>query len=1305
MMFQGARQLPAHHITIRVPWHDQGWAGTVCRDPRANTQCLVLARIGNSKNDQEEERVASKKLAVLPVEQHPPCVDEHGTFMDGHGLTLSKRHPYATIYPKSYGVFAETPLEILPWSAAAVPFRWMLRNEVEGEGEYVGKATRLQLGYEPALEGKLARLVKDEDGRDLKSQFIQHFENQRVMLDTFFGALESETSLCFFYAKRTPLAEDPRRVIVAVGRVRRVASPTEYCYGLKNPRIRGTLWERCVVHSIRPDHADGFVLPYAELLARAAQDPQIDLPSMVAFAPDESFEQFSYGSELLSHDGAIASLVSVAASLHKIRGLLGAQWEPCIAWVDRELNRLWKARGAFPGLGSALTAFGLAEQGTLFAYEVAAQQSRDGVDFSESPWARVDALFKDPKKLPEGLRKVIGRSFQEKWRSLPAERRALLELLSRFTLSSEQATRWYQPTIRKEAGVSLTDGAIIANPYILHEHDRTRPDPIGFAVIDRGMWPPDDVRHAFPLSAPSALEDAIDQRRVRALTVDTLEHATTEGHTLLPRDWLIQRVREAPLALSCPLDEDTLAMVRTSLSPLVESCALADGSPAYQLDRYVASRQLIFKVVRDRVKGKRAKGDHLWRKLVDGPFSKPAVESLEQRARTEKAAVLEEVFRARVSVLIGPAGTGKTTLLKILCELPEVKAGGLLLLAPTGKARVRLEEATGQRGEGMTLAQFLLRQHRYDGATGRYFVNPEGPRSGAHRTVIVDECSMLTEDQFAALLDALSGVDRLVLVGDPRQLPPIGAGRPFVDIVRELAPDDVETRFPRVGPGYGELTVVRRQDADRDDVAFAGLFGASIATPGDDDLWDRVARGKATGIRAVTWRDGQELQEKLFGEIQQYLKGLGLAGDDEDVLAQSLGGSMYNNRVYFWPGRDGKPGAAAKVESWQVLSPLRAGLFGVEALNREVQRHYRPKTVGMAREMDARRRMVPKPAGPEGIVWGDKVINLVNSGRRRTYPKQDDAYVANGDIGMVVGEFKTKTYKGKLENLEVEFATVPGVKFSYWRSEFSGETGDPNIELAYALTVHKTQGSQFGRTFVVVPNPCRVLSREMLYTALTRQREELVILHQGPLRDLWRYTDGFYSDVASRMTGLFKPADPREVHSRHSAGSRYLEAGLVHRTERKELVRSKSELLITSMLHARDVKYLYEEPLEVDGWRCLPDFTIHDENRGITFYWEHLGMLEDPRYAKRWDAKRSRYLRAGILPHEDGGGPVGVLLTTRDEEGGALDASRVAKLIDEVILGDWQPGDAGGEPSRELATPKKTGKRSEPSTKPGKLFE
>ena len=114
---------------------------------------------------------------------------------------------------------------------------------------------------------------------------------------------------------------------------------------------------------------------------------------------------------------------------------------------------------------------------------------------------------------------------------------------------------------------------------------------------------------------------------------------------------------------------------------------------------------------------------------------------------------------------------------------------------------------------------------------------------------------MLTEEMIAALLEALSGVHRLIFVGDPRQLPPIGAGRPFADVIARLQPEDVETRFPRVGPGYAELTVPRRQGAgEREDLQLAAWFGGGVLSPGEDQVFEILAGQRSSQtIQFVRW--------------------------------------------------------------------------------------------------------------------------------------------------------------------------------------------------------------------------------------------------------------------------------------------------------------------------------------------------------------------------------------------------------------------------------------------------------------------
>ncbi|MET3129575.1 ATP-dependent exoDNAse (exonuclease V) alpha subunit [Arcicella rosea] len=107
----------------------------------------------------------------------------------------------------------------------------------------------------------------------------------------------------------------------------------------------------------------------------------------------------------------------------------------------------------------------------------------------------------------------------------------------------------------------------------------------------------------------------------------------------------------------------------------------------------------------------------------------------------------------RVSVLIGPAGTGKTKLLNIFCEQSFIKTGSILRLAPTGKARVNMGK------NAKTLATFLYKLKRYNPDTQQYFINPNAEQV-KYDTVIVDESSMITEEQLAALIDSSTGATK-----------------------------------------------------------------------------------------------------------------------------------------------------------------------------------------------------------------------------------------------------------------------------------------------------------------------------------------------------------------------------------------------------------------------------------------------------------------------------------------------------------------------------------------------------------------
>jgi hypothetical protein len=989
----------------------------------------------------------------------------------------------------------------------------------------------------------------------------------------------------------------------------------------------------------------------------ADENPEFDPASIAAFTPDDRMLEFSHASQLVTHDGAIACLLACAESLRRARDVLPGPWEQCLTWIDHRISELWKARGPCPGLGSALCAFGI-ELGTFVARAVL-----DKVGENSDPWPMVDKVLTEPQKhLPSALAQSIGATLQAKWQRLPKERRDLLKLISRFEINRDQATNIYVQEVRKEAGIDCSDNAILANPYLLYELTRLTASPISVWTVDRGVFPDEIIRKTHPLPEPTALDAGTDARRVRALTVKVLEDAANCGNTLMPQDQVVLAIRNLNIKPGCDVDGDLINVSKDVFEGVISETPLADGNPALQLSRLSEMGKVIRRAIDKRIKGKRLSVDADWRAILDKYLDVHGAgncDELEEKAREEKVSALKELAESRLSVLIGPAGTGKTTLLSVLCSHPQIAEGDILLLAPTGKARVRMEQSTSEmKLKGFTVAQFLS-PHRYDASTGRYQLSNKAAEVGA-RTVIIDEASMLTEEMLAALIQALKGVHRLILIGDPRQLPPIGAGRPFVDIVKHLAPEGITERFPRVGPGYAELTIRRRQAGEeREDLQLAEWFSGSPIAPGEDDVFDKVVRtGKSKHVRFVQWDSADDLREKLIAVLVDELQ---LSGpEDIRKFDESLGGKDWNGMRFF------NLGAAEQSESWQILSPVRTGSHGVPDINRQIHKQFRQELIDASRK--ERWRKYPKPMGPEEIVYGDKVINLVNTDptlpwnrHRKVYPDKANPYIANGEIGMAIGFFWKKGLPDLRWKLEVEFSSQPGFKYDFTSRDF-GEEANPVLELAYALTVHKSQGSEFGTVILVLPNPCRMLSRELLYTALTRQKNRVVILHQGARSDLRKYSSDGRSETARRLTNLFEAPSPITIDGR------FFEENLIHRTARGEMVRSKSEVIIADRLADLDVEYTYERPLTIEGVTKYPDFTIEDMETGITFYWEHCGMLHVPNYRKRWEEKLAWYGKHSILPHEDGGGENGTLIITRESPQGGISSQEIERIIRDVIL-------------------------------------
>ena len=1259
-MFKGAKQLPTMHISVRVPWHDQKWSGKVCANPRGNTSCLALQRIAKNKDDEFETSIADTEWNTEGG-RLPACAAERGAFMAPFGYTRSVPLPHGN--DPRYAHFRKSSFYHPPFSAATVPFAWMMKNSTSGIPD-------------KAKINKIDIRTEREPAFDIKTWWLEEHHNQLAMLDTFFGAITPQESLVFFYAKNTPLTEGNRRVIVGVGRVLKIDSAVEYTYAKNTPpnALRYIIWDRNLHHSIRPEVKDGFLLPYHDLIDLAAQDPSINLSNLALHVPEEHRDAFSMGAEHVTHDQAITILLSCSSLLEKIKKIVPGNWSSAQEWINTQLNRIWRLRGAFPGLGSSLTAFGLKENGTLVAHAIGQQLHADGSQEVRDPWPLVEKVLHEPTVLSNDLAMTIGPTIAQLWDDLKPERMALLKLLARFEITADQATRWFDPGKRSQAGIKISDSDILANPYLCFEEDRMQIDPISATVIDHGLFPDATIATKIPVPKPSHCGEAIDPRRVRALMVTTLDRAVNnEGHTLLPQSHLVQRICDFDITPQCAIGADWIGTFDTFLKEKMNVSHMVDGTPAWQLKRYMIYRRLISTRVKRLLADKRHSGDYDWRACIDQqfpPFKDVSDSKTEESARREKACALEKIYRSRFSVLIGPAGTGKTSLVTALLSLPTVKNGGILLLAPTGKARVQMQKRVTNT-QVHTLAQFLLKFRRYKPNTGIYHLSKKGGRESGFKTVVIDECSMLTEDQFAATLDAIetTTIERLILVGDPRQLPPIGAGRPFVDIIRYLTDSPAEENNQTLH-GYAELKIVRRQIEEeslgeeqlltnRDDIILSKWFGGETPDPSADEAWSRLESGKSKGIKAIRWENDNDLQEKILDEIKATTKAIsrrkGFDEEREDAAFEiSLGGRPSNDgKVYFDLSNqqedatnfDNRTGGGADAEAWQILSPIRAGETGVDGLNRSLQKFFRRQVRSWAEPEQYQKRMVCKPMGTQGILYGDKVINTINGEQEYAYPSSGRGYLANGEIGTVVGQYRKVNWKWPPSKIEVEFSSQLGSKYRFSGRDFSDESGT-KLELAYALTIHKSQGSEFGITFVVMPNPCRLLSRELLYTALTRQREEVVLLHQGELRELLKLSLPKYSETARRLTNLFSDPNPVE-----HAGV-FLEEGLIHCTTRGEFVRSKSEVIIANLLHKLEISYAYEQPfIGKDGSVRYPDFTIEDARGGRRIFLEHLGISAEPAYQRRWQAKLDWYRSQGVSTESEEEGEGGILITTTEENG------------------------------------------------------
>jgi len=408
--------------------------------------------------------------------------------------------------------------------------------------------------------------------------------------------------------------------------------------------------------------------------------------------------------------------------------------------------------------------------------------------------------------------------------------------------------------------------------------------------------------------------------------------------------------------------------------------------------------------------------------------------------------------RQRFSVIAGGPGTGKTTTVARALALllgqaaPADRPPLIALAAPTGKAAARLEEAV--HGETRTMAvgpQVRERLQALEGSTlHRLLGFSPGNRTRfrhdrlhhlPHDVVVVDETSMVSLSMMARLLDAVRPDARVILVGDPEQLASVEAGAVLGDIVGPAAADGRSGAEELSPSGVGAGIVVLRR---------VHRYGRAIA-----DVAEAIQRGDADEVIAILGAGTSNVE--WIGEGAP-------SSDDGMDAVRTL--AVESGRAVIEAARAGRAtDAIAALGGFRLLCAHRQGPEGVATWTPVVENWLRAEVAGF---VSGRDWYVGRPLI---VTENDYGLQLFNG---------DTGVVMEGPDGRLVAAFE----RGGA------IAQVSPTRLAA-------------VDSVYAMTVHKSQGSQFGAVAFLLPSlDSRVLTRELLYTAVTRARKRLIIV--GP---------------------------------------------------------------------------------------------------------------------------------------------------------------------------------------------------------------
>lgn len=646
--------------------------------------------------------------------------------------------------------------------------------------------------------------------------------------------------------------------------------------------------------------------------------------------------------------------------------------------------------------------------------------------FGDDTWTVLD---RDPDRLSEI--KGLGRKQREKIKATYAENvgfRDIISDLAPFGIGPALAVRIAQnvPDVRR---------VIREDPFSLCD-EKTG---VGFKTADR-------------IAAANGL-DAASPSRIAAGLNYVLHDAEPSGHCYLTEDQLISRSWE--LLATDSMREDHSSLPAKVLESLVKSGIYireaVEGEanriyrrPIWFMEQNVA--ELLNKILHaDEGQGENGPGQNERQSGVSGTVrqrerNEILVHQQEQiqklvdeaairlgfnPAKAQREAAIR-FYTEPLMILTGIPGSGKTSTLKLILEALGQEIDEVLLCAPTGRAARRMSEQTGR--PAFTIHSALQLDPESDEMPDEFL---------DYKTIIIDEASMIDLRLMEKLLKRIEPGTRLLITGDPYQLPSVGAGNVLNDMIRS-----------------GVIPLVRLTTLFRQEEGSEIAKNAKAIREGSPDLIYNATSAFQTA-------NGQDEAAELI--LKLYLKAIDYTGSEEEVVC---------------------------------LTPLRQrSATGSNALNRLLKEYLNPV------DEDA----LSIQYGDKIFHTGDRVMLLRNSKLPIVEDEEESGQVSNGDTGRILGIFSDN------DNDKTAVVEFNGEQYQLDAQHFQ------HMDWAYACTVHKSQGSEYKFVILCLMNAHHImLKRNLIYTAFTRAKENIVIVGQKSAVNRAIRTE----DAIRRQTGL-----------------------------------------------------------------------------------------------------------------------------------------------------------------------------------------